>query len=197
VTRPDLRQMLLDALSSQGGASSDFDLNKDVVLPEGRKLTPAAVLIAVRANTQTVILTKRSAKLKHHPGQIAFAGGKQDPIDADPTAAALREAHEEIGLDPSFVDVIGTLPAHETVTGYAVMPVIALVDGPFVAVAEAGEVSEVFEVPLAHLMTPANFHVEGRIWQGKIRRYYTIPFGPYYIWGATARILRGLAERMQ
>jgi len=197
VTRPELRQMLLDALSSEGGASSDFDLNKDVVLPAGRKLTPAAVLVAVRAETQTVILTKRSARLKHHPGQIAFAGGKQDPTDADPTSAALREAHEEIGLDPSLVDVVGTLPAHETVTGYAVTPVIALIDGPFVAIPEEGEVSEVFEVPLAHLMTPAKFQIEGRIWQGKIRRYYTVPFGPYYIWGATARILRGLAERMQ
>jgi 8-oxo-dGTP pyrophosphatase MutT (NUDIX family) len=197
VTRPELRQMFLDALSSQGGASSDFDLNKDVVLPAGRKLTPAAVLIAVRAETQTVILTKRSAKLKHHPGQIAFAGGKQDPTDVDSIAAALREAREEIGLDPSLVDVVGTLPAHETVTGYAVTPVIALIDDPFVAVAEAGEVSEVFEVPLAHLMTPENYRIEGRIWQGKIRRYYAVPFGPYYIWGATARILRGLAERMQ
>lgn len=197
MTRPELRQMLLDALSSEGGASSDFDLNKDVVLPAGRKLTPAAVLVAVRAETQTVILTKRSARLKHHPGQIAFAGGKQDPTDADPTSAALREAHEEIGLDPSLVDVVGTLPAHETVTGYAVTPVIALIDGPFVAIPEEGEVSEVFEVPLAHLMTPAKFQIEGRIWQGKIRRYYTVPFGPYYIWGATARILRGLAERMQ
>ena len=197
MTRPELRQMLLDALSSEGGASSDFDLNKDVVLPAGRKLTPAAVLVAVRAETQTVILTKRSARLKHHPGQIAFAGGKQDPTDADPTSAALREAYEEIGLDPSLVDVVGTLPAHETVTGYAVTPVIALIDGPFVAIPEEGEVSEVFEVPLAHLMTPAKFQIEGRIWQGKIRRYYTVPFGPYYIWGATARILRGLAERMQ
>lgn len=197
MTRPELRQMLLDALSSEGGASSDFDLNKDVVLPAGRKLTPAAVLVAVRAETQTVILTKRSARLKHHPGQIAFAGGKQDPTDADPTSAALREAHEEIGLDPSLVDVVGTLPAHETVTGYAVTPVIALIDGPFMAIPEEGEVSEVFEVPLAHLMTPAKFQIEGRIWQGKIRRYYTVPFGPYYIWGATARILRGLAERMQ
>jgi len=197
VTRPELRQMLLDALSSEGSASSDFDLNKDVILPAGRKLTPAAVLVAVRVETRSVILTKRSARLKHHPGQIAFAGGKQDPTDANPIAAALREAHEEIGLDPALVDVVGALPAHETVTGYAVTPVLALIDGPFAPMAEEDEVSEVFEVPLAHLMTPANFTIEGRIWQGKIRRYYTVPFGPYYIWGATARILRGLAERMQ
>jgi len=197
VTRPDLKQSLLNALSFEGGASSDFDLNMDVVLPEGRKLTPAAVLIAVREDTRTVILTKRSARLKHHPGQIAFAGGKQDPSDASPIAAALREAHEEIGLDPTQVDVLGELPTHETVTGYAMTPVIALVRGSFDPIPELGEVSEVFDVPLAHLMRPASFIIEGRIWQGRLRRYYTVPFGPYYIWGATARVLRGLAERMQ
>ena len=90
----DLRQTLMDALSKTGRASSDYDLNKDVDLPQGRKLTPASVLIAVRVETGTVILTKRSAKLKHHPGQIAFAGGKQDADDADAIAAALREARE-------------------------------------------------------------------------------------------------------
>lgn len=197
MTRPDLRQTLFDALSREGGASSDFDLNKDIVLPQGRKLTSAAVLVAVREDTGAVILTKRSARLKHHPGQIAFAGGKQDPTDASPTAAALREAHEEIGLSPTQVDVVGTLPAHETVTGYAVTPVIAMIRGPFSPIPEIGEVSEVFDVPLTHLMDTASFKIEGRFWQGSLRRYYTVPFGPYYIWGATARILRGLAERMQ
>lgn len=197
VTGPELRKTLYAALSHVGGASSDFDLNKDVALPEGRKLTPAAVLIAVREDTGTLILTKRSARLKHHPGQIAFAGGKQDPTDASPTDAALREAHEEIGLDLAQVDVFGALPTHETVTGYAITPVIAIVRGAFEPVPEFGEVSEVFDVPLAHLMDPASFRIEGRIWQGRMRRYYTVPFGPYYIWGATARILRGLAERMQ
>ena len=192
----DLRQTLMDALSRTGRASSDYDLNKDVVLPQGRKLTPASVLIAVRADTGAVILTKRSARLKHHPGQIAFAGGKQDAGDADATAAALREAREEIGLMPDRVEVLGTLPAHETVTGYAVTPVIALVHGDFTPIPEAGEVSEVFEVPFAHVTTPSNFRVEGRRWQGRRRHYYVVPFGPYYIWGATARILRALADRV-
>ncbi len=193
---PDLRQTLMDALSKTGRASSDYDLNKDVVLPEGRKLTPASVLIAVRLDTGNVILTKRSAKLKHHPGQIAFAGGKQDASDVDAIAAALREASEEIGLMPDCVEVLGTLPAHETVTGYVVTPVIALVHGPFDPVPEAGEVSEVFEVPLTHFAAPAMFRIEGRRWQGRRRQYFVVPYGPYYIWGATARILRALADRM-
>tara|TARA_B110000503_G_scaffold36825_2_gene60305 strand:+ start:1065 stop:1628 length:564 start_codon:yes stop_codon:yes gene_type:complete len=186
----------MDALSKTGRASSDYDLNKDVVLPTGRKLTPASVLIAVRADTGRLILTKRSAKLKHHPGQIAFAGGKQDSSDVDEIAAALREAREEIGLMPDSVEVLGTLPPHETFTGYTVTPVVALVHGAFDPTPELGEVSEVFEAPLAHVSDPSMFRIEGRHWQGHRRQYFVVPYGPYYIWGATARILRALADRM-
>ncbi len=192
---PDLRKNLTGALSHVGSASSDFDLNPDVKIPEG-KLTPAAVLIGVRADRQTVVLTKRSARLKHHPGQIALPGGKQDPGDATPIDAALREAQEEIGLPSNVVDVLGTLPPHQTVTGYQVTPVLSVITDGFQSVPEAGEVSEVFEVPLAHLLDPAQYRVEGRHWQGRRRRYYTVPFGPYYIWGATARIMHALAERV-
>lgn len=192
---PDLRKKLEDALAQPGDASSDFDLNKDAEIPAA-DLTPAAVLIGIRVETETVILTKRSARLKHHPGQIAFPGGKQDATDATIIDVALREAHEEIGLPSNIVDVVGTLPTHQTVTGYQVTPVVGLITGEYTQVPEAGEVSEVFEVPLAHLMTPGMYRVEGRRWQGRRRLYYAVPFGPYYIWGATARILRAFAERM-
>lgn len=192
---PDLRKKLEDALAVSGDASSDFDLNADLKIPDVQ-LTPAAVLIGIRAETRTVILTKRSARLKHHPGQIAFPGGKQDPTDASLIDAALREAREEIGLPSEIVDVLGTLPPHQTVTGYRVTPVLGLVTGDYDPVAEAGEVSEVFEVPLPHLLNPDMYRIEGRHWQGRRRLYYTVPFGPYYVWGATARILRGLAARM-
>jgi 8-oxo-dGTP pyrophosphatase MutT (NUDIX family) len=192
---PDLHHVLLEALSRPGRASSDFDLNQDIAVPQGQ-LTPAAVLFAVRAETQTVILTKRSARLKHHPGQIAFAGGKQDAGDVSLTAAALREAREEIGLFPDQVDVLGVLPPHQTVTGYLVTPVLALVHGPFDAIPEANEVSEVFEVPFSYLTDPSHYRTEGRYWQGRKRLYYTVPYGPYYIWGATARILRAFADRV-
>ena len=109
----DLRQRLEDALSVTGDVSSDFDLNPDVSAPL-RRLTPAGVLIGISARTETVVLTKRSARLKHHPGQIAFPGGRQDPTDPTPVAAALREAQEEIGLPPDIVEVVGSLPRHQT-----------------------------------------------------------------------------------
>ena len=194
----DAKAALLSAINRDGGASSDFDLNPDVVLPEGRKLRPAGVLIPVQMidGQAQVILTKRSSHLKHHPGQIAFPGGKQDEADADVIAAALREADEEIGLKPSNVEVLGTLASHETVTSFSVTPVLGFVRDAFDHKPEPGEVEEVFSVPLAHVIDPKNFRVEGRRWRGQRRHYYTVPYGPYYIWGATARMLRGLAERM-
>jgi 8-oxo-dGTP pyrophosphatase MutT (NUDIX family) len=156
------------------------------------------VLVAVDLTTPapSVILTKRSARLKHHPGQISFPGGQQDPSDADPVTAALREAEEEIALPPRAVNVLGTLPPHETVTGFRVTPVLGLVRSPVTLSPEAGEVEEVFLVPFAFVTDPANFRVEGRRWQGRRRHYYAVPWGPYYIWGATGRILRALADRL-
>jgi 8-oxo-dGTP pyrophosphatase MutT (NUDIX family) len=198
VDRTQVEAALMQALSVQGSDSSDFDLNPDVPSPQGRVLRPAGVLIAIdlAGTAPQVILTKRSARLKHHPGQIAFPGGKQDPGDATPVDAALREAEEEIGLPRGMVRVLGQLPPHETVTGFVVHPVIGLVDQPFVERAEAGEVDEIFRVPYAHVTNPARFRIEARRWQGRRRYYYTVPYGPYYIWGATGRILRALADRV-
>ncbi len=183
------------ALETPHAPSSDYDLNPDAVLPTGRRLRPAAVLVGILCNggTARLFLTKRSSALKHHPGQVAFPGGKKDDGDTDITAAALREAREEIGLDPGNVEILGCMPAHETVTGFEVTPVVARVRSAFKPVPEAGEVEEIFEVPLAHILDPDLYSVQARRWRGTWRRYYTVPFGPYYIWGATARILRALA----
>ena len=178
--------------------TSDFELNKGVELPAGRTLRPAGVLIAVQdteAGLQ-VILTKRSSSLKHHPGQVAFPGGKVDADDVDVVAAALREADEEIALKPGNVEVVGTLPEHETITMFAVTPVLARVKQAFVPRGEPGEVDEVFSVPLAHLADISRYGIQSRQWRGVERHYYAVPYGPYYIWGATARMLHGLAIRM-
>ncbi len=188
-----LQKTLHRTLENARGASSDFDLNPDVILPEDRVLKPAAVLVAITEDGQ-LILTKRAAHLKHHAGQIAFAGGRMDDTDPDLTYTALREAQEEIGIDPSIVTILGAMPCHDTVTNYTVTPVVAMVPSAQIFKPEPGEVEEVFTVPLTHVLNLENYRIEGRRWRGQKRHYYTVPYGPYYIWGATARILRGLAE---
>ena len=195
---PDLRERLRAAAGAASAPSSDFDLNPGYRPPEGRTLRAAGVLIGVTAGeVPQVLLTKRASGLKHHPGLIAFPGGKVEPGEGGPEGAALREAEEEIGLPRGMVEVLGTLPTHETVTGYLVTPVIGWIRDPVVLVPEAGEVAEVFSVPLAHVTDPACFQIQSRLWRGTRRRYFAVPWGPYYIWGATARILRVLADRMQ
>jgi len=196
VNRPNPLIQIEAALQKRGGSSSDFDLNPNLRLPEGRTLRQAAVLVGILP-TGDLILTKRASHLKHHPGQIAFPGGKMDESDGSLEITAKREANEEIGLPFELVDVIGTLPTHETVTSFVVTPIVARVSEPFRPVPEIGEVEEVFRVPFEHYADPANFRIESRRWQGRLRYFYTVPYGPYYIWGATARILRGLADRLQ
>jgi len=185
---------LARALRAAGGPSSDFDLDARAA-PRRASLRPAAVLVPVIAagDGHGVILTRRAARLAHHPGQVAFPGGKIEPGDDGPEAAALREAAEEIGLPAGAVRILGAMPPHLTVTGYHVTPVVGAVAGTFTARPADGEVDEVFTVPFAHLADPANYSVEARRWRGRWRHYYTVPWGPYYIWGATARILHTLA----
>ena len=174
--------------------SSDLDLNAGM-RPPGMVPRAAGVLVALLPGDR-ILLTKRASHLRHHPGQIAFPGGKVEDVDDGPVGASLREAAEEVALPPSSVEVLGTLPAHLTVTGFAMVPVLARVTGPFDPVPEAGEVDEIFSVPFAHVADPANYLVHSRPWRGTKRHYFVVPWGPYYIWGATARVLRGLADRL-
>jgi 8-oxo-dGTP pyrophosphatase MutT (NUDIX family) len=157
----------------------------------------AAVLVPVIAHPDetTVLLTQRATSLRAHSGQIAFPGGR---VDADETAlaAALREAEEEIGLDGEHVRPLGYLDAYLSGTGYLVTPLVALVPPGLPLALNEAEVADVFEVPLGFLMDPARHEIHEREWNGRLRRYYAIPFGERYIWGVTAGIIRNMYERL-
>jgi 8-oxo-dGTP pyrophosphatase MutT (NUDIX family) len=198
MTTRDQINRILTALDLSGAGSSDFDLNPDLPPSKAHVLRDAAVLVPLVETTNgiDVVLTKRASNLKHHPGQIAFPGGKRDDGDVSLVATALREADEEIGLRPDNVEILGQLPAHHTVTNFAMTPVVGMVRTDFTITPSTGEVSEVFHVPLTHLMDVGRYQIQSRRWRGVWRSYYTVPFGPYYVWGATARVLYGLAERM-
>lgn len=175
---------------------SDYDLAPDM-RPDERHLTPAAVLVPIVEHpTPTVILTRRAEAMRKHSGQVAFPGGRCDPGET-PWAAALREAHEEIGLDPARVSIAGLSTPYETVTGYQITPVVAFVRPPVAHVPNAAEVADVFETPFAWLMDPANTERRHHDRDDGVRRYfYAMPWQDRFIWGATAGMLRALRERL-
>ncbi len=163
-----------------------------------REPTAASVLVplVLRDEGPQVLLTRRTAHLRDHAGQISFPGGRAEPHDASAAATALREAQEEVGLEPGRVEVIGTLPAYTTVTSYVVTPVVGLVHGPLALTPDPFEVDEAFEVPLAFLMNPAHHRRHEWSQAGVQRRFLSMPWhgprGEYFIWGATAAMLRNL-----
>ena len=176
----------------------DHDLEPSVrKLIEAGPIRSAAVLVPVVDHPEpTVLLTLRTAGLSTHAGQIAFPGGKIDPSDEHPLAAALREAEEEIGLDRQFVEPLGYLAPYLSGTGFRIVPSVARVDPGFRLTVNPHEVDDAFEVPLAFLMGPENHQQHSREWRGMMRTYYAMPFGERYIWGVTAGILRNLYERL-
>jgi len=166
--------------------------------PDPDALRPAAVLVPVVARQPelTVLFTQRAAHLKDHSGQVSFPGGRVHAEDASPEATALREAREEIGLDPARVEVLGRMPEYWTRTGFRITPVIAVVLPPLELLPDANEVEEIFEVPLAFLLDPANRQRQSRVWQGETRWFYAMPYERHFIWGATAGMLVNLANHL-
>lgn len=191
-----LRERLARAVGPGDGRRGDWDFpgNEGETAPA---LTPAAVLIAVVTHDRpTILFTRRTDTLRRHAGQVAFPGGRIDPEDADATAAALREAHEEVALPPAAVEVIGVTDVYATGTGYHITPVIGLVAPNLPLVPAAAEVASIFEVPLDFLLDPANHQLRQSEWQGRLRSYYVIAWETHAIWGATAAMVVNLAKRL-
>ena len=193
-----LETELEDIFDSKHGLrkkSSDFDLSPMTTI-HNRKLTPAAVLLPIifQKEGPQVVLTRRAKTLKFHAGQIAFPGGKVEKTDSSEMQTAIRESFEEVGLQPKGVRVFGMLPRHETVTGYLISPFVGLIKNSTKLKAELSEVSEIFNVPLKFLLNKDNMQVKKLKLNGIERGYYAIPYGPYYIWGATARIIKSFSD---
>ena len=176
---------------------SDFDLNPTARPASQPPLVPAAVLIPIVQRPEpTVLFTQRSEHLPRHAGQVSFPGGCAHDDDASLAVTALREMEEETGIDPGFVAIAGYLGAYETVTGYAVLPVVGLLREGFTITPNAREVDTVFEVPLAFLIDPASRQEHHLEWKGGMRRVYAFQYETRYIWGATAAILVEFADRL-
>lgn len=161
-------------------------------------LIPASILfpIVLHALQPTVLLTRRSAQLKDHAGQISFPGGRAEAEDSSPAHTALREAEEEVGLQAKHIEIVGYLPECLTGTGFRVTPVVAFVAPPFELRPDTFEVAEIFEVPLAFLLDPANHQSQSFLHHGKLRHTYVINYGDYFIWGATAGMIVSLYETL-
>jgi 8-oxo-dGTP pyrophosphatase MutT (NUDIX family) len=177
--------------------ASDFDLNPNAVPGNTTNLRSAAVLVPIVARESlSVLLTVRTPHLSAHAGQIAFPGGKIESDDANPLAAALREAEEEIGLARMFVEPLGYLEPYRTGTGFVITPAVGLVRPEFALTPDPEEVADVFEVPLSFLMDDGNHRIDSRTFGGSERRFYAMPYEQHYIWGATAGIIRSLHRKL-
>ncbi|WP_425499185.1 CoA pyrophosphatase [Hoeflea poritis] len=177
----------------------DHVLNADIIQRlASEPLREAAVLVPLvdHGSHTDILLTQRTANLRTHSGQVAFPGGAIDPEDGSAEVAAMREAEEEIGLPRDFVEPVGRLPQYLTVSGFRITPVLAVVRENYPMQINRHEVEDAFEVPFSFLMDPSNHIRESRVWEGKERHFYTMPYGQRYIWGVTAGILRTLYERL-
>jgi 8-oxo-dGTP pyrophosphatase MutT (NUDIX family) len=154
-------------------------------------LKPAAVLLLVvnHPGDPTVVFTQRTAHLADHAGQISFPGGRSDAGDSTPERTALREAEEEVGISADRVEILGRLPEYRTSTGYSVTPIVGWAEPPLTFRPDPHEVADVFEVPLAFLLDSGNHRYESAFYKGRMRKYWAMPYGERFIWGATAGML--------
>jgi len=190
LTRDHLIRRLADVPPLEELMTAD-DLEKQRVAASAEGLTPAAVLLLVvnHADEPTVVFTQRTAHLADHAGQISFPGGRVEEGDEGPAGTALREAQEEVGIDPAGIEILGELPDYHTSTGYRVRPVVGWAEPPVTWSPDPHEVADVFEVPLAFLLETANHRYESAFYRGRLRHYWAMPWQGRFIWGATAGML--------
>ena len=193
------RTLLKNKFAEQGirtkEVRGDYDLNPTMERNK-QSLTPAAVLVplVLRQGNMTVMLTRRTNTLAHHPGQVSFPGGHIDPKDISATDAALRETEEEVGIERKHVEVIGELDTYMTRTGFSVTPIVGIVTPPFEVIPDPIEVAEIFEVPISFFMDKDNHKKHSRKFEGIDRQFYAMPYNKYFIWGATAGMLINLYD---
>lgn len=197
----ELRALLRAALHATSAPPVEDGWNAAEIadlLDDLQKPAEAAVLAPIILRERpTLLLTRRTDALTHHPGQISFPGGRLEAQDLDAVAAALRETREEIGIPPSAVEPLGFLDPLTTITGFRVLPLVGLVEAGAPIAPDPREVAEVFEVPLAFALDAANQQQRSREFRGRVRRYHVIEFGPYEIWGATAAMIVNLSDRLR
>jgi 8-oxo-dGTP pyrophosphatase MutT (NUDIX family) len=181
------------------GIRGDHDLTPGDIPATGAPLMRAAVLVPLveRPEGWTVLLTQRTDHLHHHAGQISFPGGRAEDADETPVATALRECEEEIGLDRRHVEIAGALDTYQTGTGFLIAPIVGLISPGFDLTLDAFEVKEAFEVPLAFVLDPTNHQRQSRVWNGRERHFYVLPYENRYIWGATAGMLVNLHAKLR
>lgn len=187
----------IDAGGDDPSGRSDFELNPELeTLSDAEHRQPAAVLIPVveRERQASILFTQRTDEMPTHAGQISFPGGKMDAGDANVVETALREAREEIGLEAEFIDTIGFLDDYITSTGYRISPLVAVIRQGYSITPDHNEVADVFDVPLSFLMNAQNHEMHEREWRGAQRKFYAMPYGNRFIWGATAGMLRNLYD---
>ena len=180
----------------------DGDLNDDLSQADIEEMTKdlrlAAVLVPLveHADEPSILLTRRADHLEKHSGQVAFPGGKVEDSDDSPIAAALREAEEEIGLDPSHVEIAGVLDTYQTGTGFLILPVVGFVRPGFTLTPDENEVADVFEVPAHIALSEANWKTDSGEWKGRMWNFYSMDDQGYSVWGVTAGVLRHMSRRI-
>ena len=162
-------------------------------------LRQAAVLLPVirRGDSLSMLFTRRNETMRHHAGQISFPGGAMESSDHDAIAAALRETHEETGITPGFIEPFGFLDCFDTVSGFSVSPVVAVVRDGFALAPDPREVAEIFEVPLDYILEPGRMQRSEILWHGRGREIFEFAYEGKRIWGATAAILQNLLRRLE